>query len=475
MLVIGGGFCNSFSMTASWFVKNLILICAASTAFALPGIAKDSRPNILFIAIDDLNDWIGCMGGHPNTKTPHLDRLARQGVLFTNASTPSPACVPTRCAIMTGKAPATTGLYNNSDGHHRQYDDLKDLVTIPQYFSQNGYKSWGAGKLFHHFYDADYDEVFDNRYWKNPEPEGVDCDKPPRTIEEFLGWWAPVDVPNSEMKDWQAAQWAADVLQQEHKKPFFLACGIFRPHEPWNVPRTYYEKFPLDSLSLPQVLKDDLEDVGEPVKKPYRIAKEIVHDELVWRKAVQSYLANINFADDCLGIILDALERSPHRDNTIVVLWSDHGWQLGEKYRWAKFTLWERSSHCVLMLAGPGIAKEGRTASPVSLQDIYPTLIELCRLPQRKDIDGRSFLPFLENPNMAPSTIPAITANELGFSLRGVRHRYIRYHDGSEELYDHMKDPKEWDNLADDPNYAGVKAQLKSHLPEDPAPRRMRQ
>ncbi|MCH7226899.1 sulfatase [Haloferula sp. A504] len=451
-----------------------MLIWIVSTVLAFPCIAEDSRPNVLFIAIDDLNDWIGCMGGHPDTKTPNLDRLARQGVLFTNASTPSPACVPTRCAVMTGKAPATTGLYHNSDGHHRLYDDLKSLVTLPQYFSQQGYKSWGAGKLLHHFHHGDYDEVFDNGYWKNPEPEGVDCEKPPRTIEEFLDWWAPVDVPNSDMKDWQAAQWAAGVLQQEHEKPFFLACGIFRPHEPWNVPQAYYDKFPLDSLTLPKIKEDDLDDVGEPVKRPSPVAERIVSDEQVWRKSVQSYLANINFADDCLGLILDALDKSPHRDNTIIVLWSDHGWQLGEKYRWAKFTLWERSSRCVLMLAGPGITRGGRVSSPVSLQDIYPTLIDLCRLPARRSIDGRSFLPYLENPDKAPSDIPAITANELGFSLRGARYRYIRYHDGSEELYDHMKDPMEWNNLADDPDYAAVVTELKTHLPKNPAPRKRR-
>ncbi len=451
--------------------NTLAVICS----LALAGVctAKDSRPNILFIAIDDLNDWIGCMGGHPDTKTPNLDRLAKRGVLFTNASTPSPACVPTRCALMTGKAPASTGLYHNTDREYKFYEDLKGLTLIPKYFSQQGYKSWGAGKLLHNFDKEDYDESFDNIYWRNPEPAGVDCAKYPSDVEGYLNWWKPVDVSNSEMKDWQAAEWTANILQQEHDKPFFLACGIFKPHEPWNVPKKYYDKFPLDSITLPKIKEDDLEDVGQPVKEPQMLAKKFVTDESVWRKAVQAYLANINFADDCLGVILDALDQSPHKDNTIVILWSDHGWQLGEKYRWAKFTLWEKSARCVLMCAGPSIAKNQQCASPVSLQDIYPTLIELSKIAPRKDIDGTSFRNYLVDPKLPPSNIPALTANEQGFSLRNARYRYIIYNDGSEELYDHSNDPLEWINLAEDPKHAEIKAELKSHVPANPAPRRL--
>jgi arylsulfatase A-like enzyme len=452
--------------------RRVISAILISAVFACAAAAQESRPNILFIAVDDLNDWIGCMGGHPDTKTPNLDRLAARGVLFTNASTPSPACIPARCAMMTGKSPASSGIYNNKDNEYRFYDDLKGLTIIPQYFSQQGYKSWGVGKVLHNFDKRDYDVSLDNVYWKNPEPTGVDSATYPKDVEGYLNWWKPLDVGNAEMKDWQAAEWVAGVLKQKHDKPFFLACGIFKPHEPWNVPRQYYEKFPLDSITLPKVKKDDLDDVGEPVRKPMQLALNITGDELVWRKAVQAYLANINFADECLGVILDALDQSPHKDNTIIVLWSDHGWQLGEKYRWAKFTLWERSARCVLMCAGPGITRNGRCASPVSLQDIYPTLIDLSGVAPKKDIDGRTFRAYLENPGKESSTIPIITANEQGFSLRSERYRYIRYNNGSEELYDHQNDPMEWNNLTGDPKHAEVLAGLRAHVPVNPAPRR---
>ena len=447
---------------------------AALCLFGVVGLAslaaasEAERPNVLFIAIDDLNDWIGCMDGHPNAITPNLDRLAKRGVLFTNAMCPAPSCLPSRNATMTGLAPARTGLYRNLSGHFRMYEDLKDTPIIPQYFKQHGYKTYGVGKLLHHFRADDYDEALDNQYWVNPAPEGVDIHKQPGTIERALPWWAPAPASNEEMKDWQAAQWIAERLQQEHEQPFFMACGIFRPHEPWNVPQKYYDKFPLESLSLPKVLADDLADVGKAVRRPNELAAKIVEDEKIWRTAVQSYLANINFADDCLGVVLDALEESPHKDNTLIVLWSDHGWHLGEKLQWTKFTLWEESARCVLMCAGPGIPEDKRSGHPVNLLDIFPTLNELCGLPAKAGLDGESFVPSLRQPGKEGLRGPTLTANEHGFSVRDTRWRYIRYHDGSEELYDHQNDPMEWRNLAGAEEHAALKARLRAFVPENP-------
>jgi arylsulfatase A-like enzyme len=435
---------------------------------ALMAKAEPPHPNVLFIAVDDLNDWIGCLGGNPDAKTPNLDRLASRGVLFTNAMCPAPSCLPSRGALMTGKAPANTGLYRNLSGHFRMYDDLKDTQIIPAYFQEYGYKTFGVGKLLHHFRAEDYEEALDNVYWKNPQPKGVDIDKIPSTVEQSLPWWAPVNVENSEMKDWQAAHWIAERLGKKHDKPFFMACGIFKPHEPWNVPQKYYDKFPLEALTLPKIKMDDLNDVGIPVRDPNPLASAIVSDEKVWRTAVQSYLANINFADDCLGVILDALDQSAYKDNTIIVLWSDHGWHLGEKQRWTKFTLWEEAARCVLMVAGPGISGNKRCDHPVNLLDIFPTLNELCGLPAKKDIDGASFLPSLKNPEAKDLRDPTVTANEVGFTVRDTRWRYIVYRDGSEELYDHQTDPMEWTNLAGNSELSATKARLQSFVPENP-------
>jgi arylsulfatase A-like enzyme len=430
-----------------------------------------AKPNVLFIAVDDLNDWVGCLGGNPDTQTPNIDRLARRGLVFVNAACAAPSCVPSRIALMTGKSPADTGLYDNPNGEFRRYADLKNLVTLPQYFSQQGYHTLGVGKLLHNPNKADYDELNNIVYWRNPEPAGVDCTKPPRTKEEYLEWWKPVDVNVEEMTDWKMAHWAAQQLERKFDKPFFLACGIFRPHEPWNVPRKYYEKFPLDQLTLPKVKKDDMEDLGPGQRQPNPTVIKIVDDEQTWRKGVQAYLASVNFADECVGMLLDALDRSPYKDNTIIILWSDHGWHLGEKLHWSKFTLWEESARCVLLCAGPGVAAGTRCNQPVSLLDIYPTLVEMCALPAKAGLAGESFLPQLKDP-ACKRTKPSVTANTKGFSVRTEQWRYISYYDGSEELYDHDKDPLEWDNLAGKAELAGTKETLKVFVPKKPHPAR---
>jgi len=443
-----------------------ILLCLAAGTFLR---AENVQPNVLFIAVDDLNDWVGCLGGNPDTRTPNIDRLAARGMLLTNAQCAAPSCVPSRGALMTGVMPSDSGIYCNRNGAFRRYEDLKDRVTLTQYFGKNGYHTMGVGKILHNSSAIDYNEHNPITYWRNPEPAGVDCTKQPRTKQEYLAWWKPVDVKLAEMTDWKMAQWAAKQLKRSYEKPFFLACGIFRPHEPWNVPPEYYEKFPLDKLTLPRIRKNDLDDLG-PSRKPNPVVTEIVEDETTWRKGVQAYLANINFADECVGILLDALDASPYRDNTLVILWSDHGWHLGEKFHWSKFTLWEESAHCVLICAAPGVKPGSRCKQPVNLLDIYPTLLEMCNLPMKDGLAGQSFLPQLRNPELARD--PSITANEHGFSVRSERWRYIAYNDGTEELYDHDNDPMEWHNLAGKAEHARIQASLKKFVPKNPVPPR---
>jgi len=444
----------------------------ASRLFAESGPGASpapARPNVLFIAIDDLNDWIGCLGGHPDTRTPNLDRLAKRGAVFTNAECAAPCCIPSRCALMTGVKPTDSGLYSNFDGQFRDYADLKDHVTLPQYFAQHGYHTMGAGKVLHHPNKADWDELSPIVYWQNPLPPGIP-ENNRRNVAEYLEDWLPLDVDAAEMTDWKMGDWAAERLGRTYDKPFFLACGFFRPHEPWHVPRKYYEKFPLDKITLPKVKKDDLEDLGPGQRRPSPLVVKIIEEETTWRKGVQAYLACINFADECVGRLLDALDASPHKNDTIVMLWSDHGWHLGEKLHWSKFTLWEESARCVLICAGPGVKPGTRCEQPVNLMDMYPTLLEMCGLPPKAGQAGASFVPQLSDPGCKRD--PSITANEKGVSVRSVRWRYISYRDGSEELYNHDKDPMEWDNLASKPEFAEIKKTLSAFVPQQSAPAR---
>ncbi|MCL4107241.1 UNVERIFIED_CONTAM: hypothetical protein GTU68_017125 [Idotea baltica] len=275
------------------------------------------------------------------------------------------------------------------------------------------------------------------------------------------------------MGDWQVAEWISGQLAIEHNKPFFLACGFYRPHLPWFAPQKYFDKFPLDSIELPEVLENDLDDIPEAgikmAKPTGDHAKVLKHGQ--WKQAVQGYLASTNFVDGCLGKVLDALESSPHAKNTIVVLWSDHGWHLGEKQHWRKFSLWEESTRVQMMWRIPGITKKDqRCDSPTNLLDIYPTLIDLCSLEKNPALEGTSLRPLLENPDSTWETPSLTTHGKDNHSLRGNRYRYIRYADGSEELYDHDADPGEFSNLAGQNTSTEIIQKLKSFLPKSNAP-----
>ncbi len=445
------------------------LAFAAGEGAAPFGGAQGKKPNVLFIAIDDLNDWVGCLGGHPDVKTPHLDRLAKRGVLFTRAYCAAPACNPSRAALMTGIRPATSGIYTNPQPW-RKSEILKNAVTLPQHFMAAGYHALGSGKIYHGRFP---DPPSWHEYWPSKTRcrpgDPVPAKRPVNGIPNARHFdWGPLDVPNEKMGDWQVADWVIKQLRQEHDKPFFLACGFFRPHLPWYVPRKYFDLYPVDKITLPNVKADDLDDVppiGKRMARPKGDhAKVVKHKQ--WRKAVQGYLASISFVDDCVGRVIDAFDKGPHRDNTVIVLWSDHGWHLGEKLHWRKFALWEEATHNVLMCVAPGVTKPGgRCESPVGLIDIYPTLIELCGLEPRKELEGASLVPLLKDP-AAKRDRPALTTHgRRNHSIRSKRWRYIRYSDGTEELYDHQNDELEWNNLAKDAQYADVKRELARWLP----------
>ncbi|WP_339906990.1 sulfatase [Symmachiella dynata] len=419
------------------------------------------KPNVLFIAVDDLNDWTGALGGYPGIETPNLDRLAGRGVLFTRAYCSAPACNPSRASLLTGIRPSTSGVYQNSQPWRRA---LPDAVTLPQQFQAAGYRVWGGGKIYHGRFP---DRPSWHEYFKRPQDPQPEK-RPANGIAKTGHFdWGPVQVADEEMSDAVVTSWGIDFLKQKQSQPFFLAVGLFRPHLPWYAPQKYFDQYPLDSIRLPKVLDNDLDDVPAVGKRFARLRdhRNVTRTDN-WKKAVQGYLASITFTDAQVGRLLDALDASGHAENTIIVLWSDHGWHLGEKHHWRKFALWEEATRVTLMITAPGITQPGgRCQRTVSLLDIYPTLCDLCGLDQPEVLEGDSLKPLLKNP-AADWTRPAVTTHgRNNHAARSERWRYIRYEDGGEELYDHDADPLEWKNLAADEQYADVKAELAKSFP----------
>jgi len=443
------------------------------------------QPNILFIAIDDLNDWSSVLGGHPQAITPNLERLARRSVTFTNAYTAAAACNASRTALMTGLPPYQTGIYENWVPW-REY--IPEAVTIPQYLTQHGYWSAGAGKIFHNSFPdpMSWEDYFPSKT-KHFPPYIYPDDRPANMpyyedmYREF-DWWGH-DRPDEDTGDFKSVQWIGEQLQKPHDNPFFLACGLYRPHLPWFVPKKYFEMFPLESVKLPEIVENDLDDLPEAALQLIERQKVKYHDRVIehdkWKEAVQAYLASITYADAMLGRLLDFLDGSQYADNAAIVLWSDHGWQLGEKTHWRKYALWENIANVHFMMSvpkgAPGLPKGARKGTrcrrAVSLQDIYPTLLDVCGLPARGDIGGHSLTPLLGNPdkNWDHPAITSVFTGDLAVSWENWR--YIRYGDGGEELYNLESDPHEWKNLAEDIGFSDIKKRMRAMLPKNPAAR----
>ncbi|PQO35607.1 sulfatase-like hydrolase/transferase [Blastopirellula marina] len=466
----------------------LWLLIAFSFALAprLLQAEETQRPNVLFIAMDDLNDWIGCMGGHPQTITPNLDRLAKSGVLFTNAHCTAPACNPSRTAIFTGISPHKSGLYANGQ---KMREVLPEAELIPKWFSRHGYRSSGSGKLLHYFIDAaSWDDYFPQKESENPFPRTLYPEQRPVNLPVGGPWqyvetdWAALDATDEEFGgDYLVAKWAEEQFEKQHEKPFFIACGIYRPHEPWFVPKKYFEPFPLESIELPPGYKeDDLADLPEAGKKrgPNRYFAHIQANDK-WRQAIQSYLASIHFADAMVGKILDALDNSPYADNTIVVLWSDHGWHLGEKEHWQKYTGWRVCTRVPLMIRVPKGAAglpDGAHATtcdqPVNLVSLFPTLAELCGLERPEQADAPSLVPLLQNADAPWPHVSTTFLDDPGsYSVSGQSWRLIHYANGDEELYDLKSDPFEWNNVAGDSQFAAIRQELFDKAPQSFAPK----
>ncbi|GEC72587.1 Arylsulfatase A [Flavobacterium flevense] len=422
--------------------------------------------NVLFIAVDDLNDWVGFLDGNPQTLTPNMDRLAKQSMVFDRAYCTASVCNPSRAAIMSGLKPSSTKIYGNADKPFNS-PVFKSTQMIPQYFAVNGYETFSRGKIYHT--PATGKETWNN--WENvsgnyghaKKVEGFMSNGIPKgEMDNNMDWYATTQK-TEDTPDYLNAKWAAEKLAGDFDKPFFMACGIFRPHLEWNVPKEFYDKFPLDKIVLPSVLETDLEDVGDNAKpsKDYIAIKKYGKQ----KEAVQAYLASINYADYCIGQMLDALEKSKYKDNTIVVLWGDHGWHLGEKLRYKKFTLWEEACRVPLIIKAPNVTKAGsRTERTVNLLDLYPTLVELTGLPKNSKNEGNSLLPLLKNPKLDWDHPSLTQMGEGRNTIRTEKWRYIRYNDNSEELYNHENDALEWVNLANKPEYANVKAEMSKKM-----------
>ena len=466
----------------------VVLFCCLGSLSAATASDNDAlRPNVLFIAMDDLNDWIGVMGGHPQSITPNLDRLAGSGVLFTNAHCAAPACNPSRTAIFTGISPHRSGVYSNTQ---KMRDVLPDAELIPRVFSRHGYYSAGSGKMLHYFIDADsWDEYFPKAESENPFPRTLMPKSRPVSLPRGGPWqyvetdWAPLDATDQQYGgDFLVAQYISRQLAKTHSdRPFFLACGIYRPHEPWFVPARYFEPFPLESIQLPPGYKeDDLDDLPAEGRRRARnryFPHILQHGQ--WKQGIQGYLASIHYADAMLGIVLEALRKSPHAENTIVVLWSDHGWHLGEKEHWQKFTPWRVCTRVPLMIrvpkGSPGLP-QGTTPTncgrPVNLLSLAPTLLDLCGLPAESHHDGPSLVPLLTDPDANWDHVSVTHLQEPGsYALSAQRFRFIHYAEGAEELYDIQADPFEWHNLAVDEKYASERETLRQRAPQEFAPK----
>lgn len=443
-------------------MSHRILLLSAAIFLSLNGnqLSAADRPNVLFIAIDDLNHWVGHLNRNKQTKTPSIDRLASQGVTFSKAYCLAPACNPSRAALMSGQRPSTTGCYNNGQNWR---PGIKEDLLLNSHFAKAGYGVFGAGKIYHGAGDR-------GGHWDDYFPSNGQTVRHPDAKDDGVGGIAfyPLASKDEEMPDYKVVSYGLEQLNKKHDKPFFLAIGLVKPHMPFSVPKHWYDKFPLDSIELPPHRDDDLADVppsGVKMAGPQGDHAKIVESGR-WKEAVQAYLATIAFADSQVGRLLDGLDRSAHRDNTIVVLWSDHGWSLGEKSHWRKFALWEEPTRTVFVWRVPGVTRPGGVCErTVDYSCVYPTVCSLAALPLPGHLDGREITSLLKDPKAAWD-LPAITTH--GFQNHTVRTadwRYIRYANGEEELYDSVKDPLEYKNLASIPEHAAKKKELAALLP----------
>lgn len=466
-------------------VFSLVLFSAIFGPQPSASAAPAQRPNVLFIVIDDMNDWTSVFGKDNPIRTPNLEKLAARGAFFQRAYCASPACNPSRAAALTGTRPHHSGVYGNSSDWRRA---LPQARTLQRYFKDHGYFVGGAGKIFHHHLDWAF---HDNASFHEYLMLAINEPYPDRKLNGFdwfgtrntdWGVW-PDDIRKT--PDYRTAEYAVQFLQRRHDQPFFLNVGIYKPHSPFFAPKEFFDRYPTERVAMPEMKPDDWADLPAGARTLVGPANGIsgsgrgfwngllkakASNPKVHEDFVRAYQACASLADAMVGRVMDALDRSPYQKNTLIVLWSDNGFHLGEKEHIEKFALWEKTTHVPFILIAPGITRPGQViGNPVDLTTVYPTLAELCGLPRPDHCDGFSLVPLLKDP--AVKTPPALMTYLQGnHAVRTERWRYIRYADGTEELYDHLEDPHEWMNLANDSRHAAVLVEHRRWLPPTNAP-----
>ncbi len=442
------------------------LIATAFVVLCGPVFAEDSnntappakeKPNVLFIAVDDLNHWVGHFGRNKQTKTPNIDRLAAMGVTFTNAQCAAPVCNPSRTALLSGKRPGTTGVYDNGNPF---VNAVKPAESLVMQFKDAGYKTMGIGKLWH-------GGLGWPQQWSvigNEQSQRAQVNK--RDIGGIA--FGVMEGGDDSVSDTSIANFGMAELAKSHDVPFFLTLGFHKPHMPWNVPQKYFDMHPLADIQLPPTQSGDLDDIPAAGLKMAKAAGDhaAVLESGRWKEAVQAYLATISYLDGQVGGVLDAYDKSPEKENTMICFWGDHGWHLGEKQHWRKFALWEEATRAPFIWVVPGVTKAGGVCkSPVDFMSVYPTLCDLANIEKPTWLEGENIKPLLANPSASWDKIAITTFGQNNHAIRTDRWRYIRYANGDEELYDHQNDEYEWTNLASKPELAALKSELAKRFP----------
>lgn len=467
---------NNFSRIIGGLVALMFTACVTKTNNHTTGTAQ-KQPNVLFIAVDDLNNWLGCLGEYANAKTPNMDKLAAQGVLFSNAHCQAPLCGPSRASIMTGLRPSTTGIYGMTPDNEIRSENpaTKDIVFLPEYFKNNGYHTMGIGKLFHvHAPKGMFDETGGRVKGFGPHPkerfvwDGVGTSDRKKYGKTNTDWGAYPEA-DTLMPDHQSADWVIERFNKKYDKPFFMGLGFLRPHVPLYVPQKWFDMHPIDEIEVAPYQANDLDDVPPVALQindlPMMPSTEWAIKNGEWKKIIQAYLACVSFVDYQIGRVMEALENSEYAENTVIVLWSDHGYRLGEKGTFAKHSLWKPAINAPLMFAAPNLPKGKIIDAPAEMLSIYPTLLELCGLPAYERNEGKSLVPLMQGKNKQ-ATFAITTFGMNNHSVKSDRFRYTRYEDGGEEFYDHKNDPNEWTNQAKNSKYKDEIDILKQYLPK---------
>lgn len=429
------------------------------------GLVEDYR-NVLLILVDSMNDWVSCLGGHPDAHTPHIDRLASQGVLFTNAHCVGTNSNASRTSLFTGIAPENSGIYGGEANYRDIYPHLR---TLPQRFMDARYRVLGAGRLFHDIDRWSWQEhpyfPYNNRF----------VDQSLTGINSGPNFdWGVIDVPETELHDYQVTNWAIRRLRS-FDEPFFMTVGLSSTRHPWYLPPLFYNRYDPATVTLPEEATAVLPSAAQMLIS-YNHKHELVLQQNLWPQAVAAYLSCMSYVDDMVGLLLRALDNSPNAENTIVILASTHGLHLGDKRYWLFDTLWERGTRIPLIIRVPvkdaeiALSAGQECQRAVSLLDVYPTLLDLAGYRPTHDLNGRSLRPLLIDPS-SEWDYPVISSTQnQDFAVRSNRWRYIRYRDGGEELYEMIGDRRELINLATDQAFQLTKDELMAYLPGNPVP-----